>query len=176
MPLTTRLRTGIAGKQIGNLTFGGPVAGGGREANFAKEYAVSLVDGILAGQADRVWATTVAALGASAFTDHDLAASLVDPLLGVASFARVKGIVVAAYAANTNNVVVGAAATAPWVGLLGATHTVTLRPGAVFSAFAGVTDLAAYPVIATTGDLLRITNGGAGSAVGYDIAVIGCSA
>lgn len=162
---------GIAGKQTGVLSLGGS-----REANVAKNYAVSLVDGVLAGQADRIWATTVPALAASGFNDHDLAGTLQDPLLGTASFARVKGLVIAAYAANTNNVVVGAAAANPWIGLLGATHTLTLRPGAVVSVLAGQTDLVAYPVVATTGDLLRITNGGAGSSVGYDIAVIGCSA
>lgn len=171
MPLQTKLDIGIAGKQSGNLSLGGQ-----REANIAKRYAVTLADGILAGQADRIWATTVAALAASGTTDHDLSGTLPDPLLGTASFARIKGIIVAAYAANTNNVVVGAAATNPWIGLLGATHTVTLRPGAVFCALAGQADLVGYPVVAGTGDLLRITNGGAGSAVGYDIAVIGCSA
>jgi hypothetical protein len=171
MPLSTKLRIGLNGKQSGNLSLGGQ-----REANIAKEYALTLADGVLAGQADRVWATTVAALAASSSTDHDLAGALVDPLLGTASFARVKGIIVAAYAANTNTVVVGAAATNPWVGLLGATHTVTLRPGAVFAAMVGPADLAGYAVVAGTGDLLRVANGGAGSSVGYDIAVIGCSA
>ena len=171
MPLTVKGKVGVNAKQTGVLTLGGS-----REANIAKEYAVSLVDGILAGQADRIWATTVAALAASGFNDHDLSGSLIDPLLGTAAFARVKGLVIAAYAANTNNVVVGAAATNPWIGLLGATHTLTLRPGAVVSAFAGQADLVAYPVVANTGDLLRVTNGGAGSSVGYDIAVIGCSA
>ena len=170
MALTFKGQVALAAKHTGVLSLGG-----GREANFAKTYAVSLVDGVLAGQADRIWATTVAALAASGTTDHDLAGSLVDPLLGTAAFARVKGIVVKAYDANTNNVLVGAAASNPWVGLLGATHQITLRPGAVFSAFAGPADLAAYAVVAGTGDLLRITNGGAGSSVGYDIAVIGCS-
>lgn len=171
MALTFKGSVVLAGKQLTALTIGG-----NREANLAKTYAVSLVDGVLAGQADRIWYTTVAALAASATTDHDLAGALTDPLLGTAVFARVKGIVVKAYDANTNNVLVGAAASNPWIGLLGATHQVTLRPGAFFSAFAGQADLVGYPVVAATGDLLRITNGGAGSSVGYDIAVIGCSA
>lgn len=170
MGLTFKGQVTIAGKQDATLTIGGK-----REANIAKDYAVSLVDGVLAGQADRVWFTTVAALAASGFNDHDLAGTLQDPLLGTAAFARVKGLVVAAYAANTNNVLVGAAAANPWVGLLGATHQITLRPGAVCSVFAGQADLTAYAVVAGTGDLLRVTNGGAGSSVGYDIAVIGCS-
>lgn len=148
---------------------------GTQEANLTKRISVSLANGVLAGMADRIWADTIT-LAASATQDIDLAGTLTDALGGPAVFARIKGLLVAANSANVNTVVVGAAAANPIVGLLGATHTVTLRPGAVFCAFAGATDLAGYVVTPGTGDLLRVANGGAGGTVTLDIAVIGCSA
>lgn len=144
-------------------------------ASLTKSYGATLTDGVLAGQANELYHKQ-RTLAASATEDLDLAgAALLDPLGGTVTLARIKGLVVVAAATNTNNVVVGAAATNPWVGLLGATHTVTLRPGAVFAAFAGITDPTGYVVIAGTGDLLKVANSGGTTSVTYDIIVYGCT-
>ena len=169
MPLSSRLSVEFGGKLTNTVDLGAA------EANLTKRYALTLAAGVLAGQADRIWADTRTVVPATP-DDLDLAGSLLDALGGPATFARIKGLVIAAAPGNTNNVVVGAAAANPWVGLLGATHTLTLRPGAVVALMAGTADLTAYPVVAGTGDTLRIANSGAGTNVVYDVAVVGCAA
>lgn len=139
------------------------------------ERASSFLNGTLAGQADRVW-VDINTIAASGTVDIDLAGSLTDPTGAAVTFARVKGLVISAASANTNNVVVGAATSNPWTALLGTTHTLQLRPGAAICLMAGMADLTGYAVVAGTGDILRLANSGAGTSVAYDIAVIGCSA
>jgi len=73
-------------------------------------------------------------------------------------------------------VIVGAAAGTQWAALLGTTGTVTLRPGAFFCMAAGAADATGYVCAAGATDLLKIANSGAGTAVVYDIVIIGASA
>lgn len=169
MTLATKASISLAGKLASTVDLGSVAA------SIAKAYAVDLAHGTGAGQADRIWADT-RTLAASANEELDLAGSLEDPLGGAFVLARVKGLIIAADAGNTNNVVVGAAASNAWATLLGATHTVTLRPGAVFAVLAGEEDATGYAVTAGTGDLLKVANSGSGTGVTYDIAVIGASA
>lgn len=169
MTLNTKFSVNLNGK------LSDTVDKGTREANLAAAVAISLANGVGAGQADRLWLDDFT-IPASGTLDLDMAGALLDALSGPFSIARVKALVVTADALNTNNLVVGAAATNPWVGLLGATHTVTLRPGAFLAAGSGQLDAVGYAVIATTGDILRLTNSGAGSAVVGSIAIVGCSA
>jgi hypothetical protein len=145
-------------------------------ATMNKSYGVTLTDGSLAGQANELFHDQ-RTLAASATEDLDLAgAVLLDPLGGTASFARVKGLVVSAAAANINNVIVGGAATNAFIGwITGATHTMPLRPGETFSKFCGVADTIGYVVTPGTGDLLRVGNSGAGSTVTYDIIIYGAN-
>jgi hypothetical protein len=141
-----------------------------------KTYTSILADGFGAGQADRVFHDR-RTLSASTNEDLDLAGGLTDVFGAALTFVKVKGLIVAAAAANTNNVVVGGAASngfVTWVG--GATHTLTVRPGAVLALFAGQADTAGYAVTAATGDLLRVANSGAGTSVSYDIVIVGTSA
>jgi hypothetical protein len=137
--------------------------------------SVALASGIGAGQADKVFSDR-RTLAASATEDLDLAGVLLDPFGATITFARIKGLVVSAAAANVNNVVVGAASGSPWAGLLGATHTLTLRPGACFAVMAGQADGTAYAVTATSADLLKVANSSSGTGVTYDIVIIGASA
>ncbi|WP_282698228.1 hypothetical protein [Streptomyces sp. CC208A] len=149
--------------------------GGTTRAPQSLARSMSLADGTGAGKADRVWSDR-RTLAASGSEDLDLADVLLDAFGGAISFARVKGIVIAAAAGNTNNVVVGNASANAWAPLLGATGTVTLRPGAFLAVGTGAADATGYAVTASTGDLLKIANSGAGSTVTYDIHVIGASA
>lgn len=137
---------------------------------------VSLATGTAAGQADLIFSDT-RTIAASSNDDLDLAGSLTDANGNSLTFARVKGLVVKAAAANTNNVLVGGDATntfLTWVVAEG--DAIILRPGAELSLFAGSADATGYAVTASTGDLLRITNSAGGSSVTYDIVIIGSSA
>jgi hypothetical protein len=149
------------------------------EARMGLKKLISLVSGVGADQADRIF-TDERTLAASASEDLDLAGALVDPLGDPAVFARIKALIVIAEPlggapANTNNVVIGGALSNAWVGPFGAAaHTVALQPGNAFIATAkGAT---AWPVTAGTGDLLRITNSAGTTGVTYQIALIGASA
>lgn len=136
---------------------------------------VDLGDGTTAGKADRMYSKT-RTLIASATEDLDLAGVLTDIFGAVATFVKVKGLAIVAATTNANNVIVGAAAGAPWLGILNATGTITLKPGGWFSAACGAADNVAWPVVATTADLLKVANSGAGTPVSYDIVIIGTSA
>ncbi|MGW5409023.1 hypothetical protein [Streptomyces spiralis] len=137
--------------------------------------SMSLDSGTGAGNADRVFSDR-RTLAASATEDLDLAGVLLDAFGSAITFARVKGLIIAAATGNTNNVVVGAASSNPWATLLGATHTLTLRPGAFVAVGTGAADATGYAVTASTGDLLKVANSGSGTSVTYDIHIIGCSA
>lgn len=136
---------------------------------------LELASGTGVGQADRVFSDR-RTLAASATEDLDLAGVLLDAFGAAITFARIKGLIVAAATGNTNNVVVGGASGSPWSTLLGATHTLTLRPGAFVAVGTGAADATGYAVTASTGDLLKVANSGAGTSVSYDIHIIGASA
>lgn len=137
---------------------------------------VSLASGTGAGQADLIFSDT-RTVNASSNDDLDLAGGLTDAHGATLTFAKIKGLIVTAAAGNTNNVLVGGDATSTfltWV--VAEPDAVILRPGASFALFAGVADATGYAVTASTGDLLRISNSGAGTSVTYDIVIIGTSA
>jgi hypothetical protein len=141
----------------------------------AYNFATAFANGTGAGQADLLfWDQRV--LAPSTTEDLDLNGSALQDAYGAnLAMARVKGIIVVASASNTNNVIVGNAASngfITWVG--GAAHTVTVRPGGLLALFAP--DATAYAITAGTGDLLRIGNSGAGTSVTYDIVLVGASA
>ncbi|MFG3349502.1 hypothetical protein ACGF1Z_31145 [Streptomyces sp. NPDC048018] len=144
-------------------------------APLAVRSAASWTSGTGAGQADKLFSDR-RTLAASATEDLDLAGVLLDAFGAAITWARIKGLIIRADATNQNNVVVGAASSNAWATLLGATSTLTLRPGASFAVNTGVADATAYAVTAGTGDLLKVANSGAGSAVNYDIVIIGSSA
>lgn len=147
---------------------------GSAPVNFSR--AVALGSGSGAGKADRMW-TDRRQIAASGTDDLDLlGAALLDPFGAAVTFARVKGLFIAADPTNVNDLVIGAAASNPWVGLLNSTGTFRLKPGGSAAFIAGVDDGVAWATVAATGDLLRIANGGSGTAVNYDVVIIGASA
>ena len=170
MGLTAKITAGVSAKLDNTIDFGSAAA------TVTRAYELALTNGTGAGQADRLWSDQ-RTLTASATEDLDLAGVLTDALGTTLSLARIKGLIVAAAAANTNTVVLGGAGSngfTSWVG--GAAHTVTIRPGATFALFCGSGDATGYAVTAATGDILKVANGGASTSVTYDIVVIGCSA
>jgi hypothetical protein len=133
-----------------------------------------VTQGTGAKQADKMVADT-RTIAASSNDDLDLAGSLLDPFGVAAVFAEVMAIFVRASAANTNNVVIGGHDTAAFVGPFGdASDKIVLKPGASIM----IMDPTAtgWAVTATTADILRLANSGAGSTVSYDIVILGRSA
>jgi len=169
MPLTSRVTVELTGLLTAALDFTTP------SSSVDIRQQVDMATGTGAGQADKIW-TDQRTLTASSTEDLDLAGVLTDAFGATITLARVKAILVRAAAANTNNVIVGGASATQWAALLGTTGTVTLRPGAVFVAAAGVADATGYVAAAGATDLLKVANSSSGSSVVYDIAVIGCSA
>lgn len=165
------LRSRLVVSAVADLTSALDLAAGSVPLNYTKNF--DLAPGVGVGQADRIWHDQ-RTLAASATEDLDLAGVLVDALGATFALARVRALIVAAAAGNVNNVVLGAAAANPWSTMLGAAGTVQVRPGGILAAIAP--DAVGYAVTADTGDLLRVANGGAGSAVTYDIVIIGASA
>lgn len=154
------------------LSYAGDLASARSE--LAKTWSVSLANGTGALQADKIYSDHNQ-LAASATLDVDLAGSLTDILGQALTFVKVKAILLAAASGNTNDVVLGAAATNTFTGPFGgATHTVRARPGG----FIGLvcSDATGWAVTAGTGDLLRVANSGAGTTVDYDLVIIGTSA
>ena len=146
-----------------------------RTHQLAIEKVLDLLNGTGAAQADVLYANT-ATLAASANIDIDLSGALVPGVGGTSVLVKVKAVIVLAADGNTNNVVVGGAASNPWATWLNSTGTMQIQPGGANLYFAGTGASAGHTVTAGTGDLLRIANSGAGTSVTYTLAVIGTSA
>jgi hypothetical protein len=145
-----------------------------RQAALAFSRSIAFDNGTGASQADKIWDDT-RTITASGTDDIDLAGVLLDAFGAALTFAKVKLIAVAAYAANTNNCVVGNAAATQFVGPFGAaTHTVAVAPGGFF--MVGRPDAAGWAVGAGASDLLRVTNSAGGTSVTYDVVILGTSA
>lgn len=165
MAVSATVRASIAGQQTN------PIDLGTGNFPFLVELVQSFDDGVAANQVNRVWTDTIT-LAASATQDLDLAGVLTDAYGAVITFARIKAIAIKALAANTNNVVLGAAAATQFVGFFGAaTHTVAIQPGGAFLIVTG--SAAGWPVTAAATDFLRVANSGAGTGVTFDIAILG---
>lgn len=134
---------------------------------------LSLVTGVAAGQADRMFSDN-RTLAANATEDLDLAGTGLQDAFGQnLTFAKVKVLMIRAASTNVNDVVVGGAAANGFIAPFGAaTDKIKLKPGASLMLICD----AGYVVTAATADLLKIANGGAGSSVTYDIVVVGPSA
>jgi hypothetical protein len=134
-------------------------------------YMTALADGTGANQAKEIFSDT-RTLTASANEDLDLSGVLLDAFGAAILFTKIKAILITADPANVNDVVVGGAATNQVASIFGAvTHTIKVKPGGMFAIVAP--DVNGYAITAATGDLLRVTNGGAGTSVTYTIIVIG---
>lgn len=144
---------------------------GGTSSPLKYRKAYTFTDGSGANQASKIFQDQ-RTLGASATEDLDLAGSLTNPLLGATVFSKIRGMLIAPAAANTNTVNVGGAASNGWITWVGdATDVVKVRPGGLILLLAP--DVTAYAVTAATGDLLTVTNGGGTTPVTYDIILLG---
>lgn len=136
-------------------------------------FAAALTSGTGANQADLMFSDK-RTLSASASENLDLAGGLADAFGATLTFATVKAIMIKAAAGNTNDVVVGGAASNAFVGPFGGTTpTVAVKPGGFLLLFAPATG---WTVTASTGDILKVANSSSGSAVTYDVVLLGTSA
>lgn len=132
--------------------------------------ALRLLDGAGLGQASKAFSDK-RTLAASANDSLDLAGVLVDAFGAIITFTKIKGIVIAAAATNTDTISVGGGSN-PFASFFGdATDELVIRPGGLFLLTAP--DAAGYTVTAATGDLLAIANNSASGAAEYDIILIG---
>ncbi|MGJ0508929.1 MAG: hypothetical protein ACR652_17735 [Methylocystis sp.] len=120
------------------------------------------------GQANVLFSDT-RVLAASASENLDLAGALTDALGATIAAAEIVAVYVAAAAGNTNDVQVTRPAANGVPLFLAAGDGFALGPGD----FTVRTYRNGVAVTAATGDLITITNGGAGTSVTYDIVVIG---
>lgn len=158
------------------LTVSGVLAGGANLGNGSLNLYYPLLYGIANGtsgdQANMIWSST-RTLTASSTENIDLAGSLTDNFGTSITFTKIKGILVKAASGNTNNVLVGGAASNAFVNWVGdATDIVVVRPGGMFMTYAN--DSTGFAVTASTGDILKVTNSSSGTPVTYDIIIIGC--
>ena len=137
----------------------------------AVDYSQLFSSGTGANQASNLFHDS-RTLAASASETLDLAGVLANAFGVTLTFTKIKALIVHAASGNTNDVVVGGAATNAWVGMFSdATDKVTVKPGGTLVWIAP--DANGGAVVASTGDSLQVANGGAGTGVTYDIIVIG---
>jgi hypothetical protein len=164
MTVNARITLDVTGSIAGVNDLGSP------NMPFSLRELIDFTPGTLPGQADKVFADN-RTIAASANDDLDLNGALPGPFGGTINFTAVRLIVIRAAAANVNDLIVGAAAANPFVGPFGASaHTLRIRPGdeLVLS-----NRNAGWIVTPTTGDILRVANAAGGSAVNYDIILLG---
>ena len=166
MSLVLSLTTQLTGDYVKALD----IANSTVDLNYVKR--TDLASGTGAGQADLLWYDT-RTLAASTPEDLDLAGVLTDAFGTTLTFAKIKGLVIVAAAANTNTINVTRPAANGVPIFLAAGDGVPVLPGGEFRWSAPGAGVA---VTAGTGDLLTITNAAAGTSVTYDVFIVGTSA
>lgn len=152
------------------LLSGGLDVGQGRHI-INETYATALTNGIGANQANQLWADT-RTIAASTDDDLDLAGGIANAFGTTLTFTSIKGIIVKAASANTNDIILGGASSNAFDTFLGdPTDTIILVPGGTLALFNPEAD--GYLVAAGTGDILRLTNAAGGTTVTYDIILVG---
>ena len=167
MPLTASIGLSVTGTQSNALDLGTAAL------QFSLSSYVDLTSGTGSGQADRVF-TDTRTLGISATEDLDLAGVLTDAFGALITFVKMKGLFIKAAAGNTNNVNLSRPAGATGVPIfLAISDGIVIPPGYTFAWFGPGTGITVTPA---SGDLITLTNSGAGTGVTYDVIIIGASA
>jgi hypothetical protein len=134
------------------------------------DLSFDMATGTGANQANQVFSDQ-RTINASSSEELDLSGVLANVLGATIAFTAVKAILIRALAANVNNVVVGNAAATQFLGGFGAAaNTWSIPPGGFFFVTAPA---GGWTVANASTDKLKIANSGAGTAVVYDIIVIG---
>lgn len=164
MSVNARIIVDVAGTLYGSNDLGSPAM------PFALAETIAFTAGSSNGQANIVFSDN-RSIAASSNDDLDLSGVLSAVFGGTIAFTAIRAIIIRAAAGNTNNVVVGNAASNQFLGPLGAAaHTIAIRPG---DELVMTARNAGWTVTAGTGDILRIANSGSGTPVVYDIIILG---
>ena len=139
--------------------------------NLVVNQVENFTTGTAANQA-QVLFTDQRTLAANATENLDLAGGLVDAFGRTITFTAIKGIYIKAADENINDVLVGGAASAPFLAVFGsATDKLAIKPGGtVLIMDPGA---AGYAVGAGTADLLKVANSAGTTGVTYDIVIWG---
>ncbi len=145
----------------------------GLTAPLAVNETISFATGTATTLADLLWFDQ-RTLAASATESLDLAGVLTDAFGASLTFVKIKGLYVKAAAANVNSVILGNG-TNPFIGPFGAAGASEqyVVPGGMYL---NVHPTTGWTVTPTTGDILKVANSAAGTAVTYDVAIWGTSA
>jgi hypothetical protein len=143
-------------------------------APLAKKDTTDMATGTASGLADKIFSDT-RTLAASDTENLDLAGVLTDAFGDLLTFVKVKVIKVFAAVANTNNVIltIGNGGENQFIGPVDVEVNISIPPGGQLLLTAPA---AGWTVTAGTGDIIVVTNGGAGTSVQYDVVIIGTSA
>jgi hypothetical protein len=137
----------------------------------ARDYTQLLSSGTGANQASNMFHDQ-RTIVASSSENLDLSGALVNAFGVTLVFTKIKALFIRAAAANANDVLVGGAGSNCWVGWVGdATDIVKVKPGGTLLWIAP--DVNGGAVVAGTGDILKVANGGAGTSVTYDVVILG---
>lgn len=143
-------------------------------ANLNRADLIDFASGVGLNQANRIY-TAAVNIAAAGTLELDLAGVLTDVFGAVITFARIKAIYVQAAVANVNNVVVGGAAATPFIGpFADATDKIHARPGGMILLVAP--DATGWPVGAGASDKLLFENSGGGTAVDFNLVIVGANA
>lgn len=153
----------IKAQQVGTADLGSP-----RMTIDPIEKLLQLTSGTATTGQSNILFSDTRTIAASATEDLDLAGVLADAFGATIAAAEIVAIYIEAAAANTNNVVVGAA-TAPFAGPLGATGTYEIKPGEFYLAVSQ----SGWAVGAGATDDLKILNSAGTTSVTYSIVIIG---
>jgi hypothetical protein len=171
-PLEAAVSTKIVLSVVATETATADLASPSAAVVYKKEF--TWANGTGADQGDLIFSDQ-RTLTASATENLDLAGVLTNQFGATLTFARVNAIAVCAASANTNNVLVGGAATNAFVNWVSdATDVVAIRPGGCVVLVAR--DATGYAVTAGTGDILKVTNSAGSTSVVYDVLIVGRSA
>lgn len=169
--MTAGVTATIAASIIGAVTKANDIAG--VRADLAEKFSMNIQPGTGVGKADGVFSDT-RTIAASGTDSLDLAGVLTDVFGSTIAGGKVKAIMIKASAANTNNVLVGGAGSATFIGpFADATDILALAPGAWMVL---VHPGAGWAITATTADKFLIANSGGTTGVDYDIILILASA
>lgn len=137
--------------------------------NYTKSF--NITNGTGADQANMIFMDqrTIAASGTD---DLDLAGALTNAYGTTITFTSIKGLIVYAAAANTNDVHVGGSGSNQFLSWVGhSSDLVVVKPGGLLALINPQAN--GYAVTASTGDILRIANSAGTTGVTYDIILLG---
>lgn len=139
--------------------------------NVKKTYSTAFTNGQGANKAENIFHDQ-RTVTASATDSLDLSGSLTNKFGTTVAFTKIKGIIVFAAAANTNDVQVQGPASNGFINwILAAGDGIAIQPGGVFALVNPSSG--GYAITAGTGDLLDFVNSAGGTSVVYDVIIIG---